>query len=245
MYDNTYRTNNKNLAFFQVISLNNHGKTFSCAFSFINSEKEAAFKQIIDQINNHRVQIGAQEPGVTITNFDFRIKSAVAAIYPRAKPQLCIFHINKNVALHIQRKWDPDAIATVAATETARLAQEVGEAYVAQNPNVGDPFATPDDEATPNNLQEVVERLRRLTTNPKEEEVGNLPSEIEYSKAGLYELWCYMVYSLVEELFYKAYDLMKKHFILQEEFLNYIETILILVKEQWATCFINKNFNFG
>ena len=32
LYDNTYKTNNKNLAFFQIVALNHLGKAFSCSF---------------------------------------------------------------------------------------------------------------------------------------------------------------------------------------------------------------------
>jgi hypothetical protein len=37
MYDNTYKTNNKGLALFQMVGINNLGKCFSCAFGLINT----------------------------------------------------------------------------------------------------------------------------------------------------------------------------------------------------------------
>jgi len=43
MYDNTYKTNNKNLAFFQVVGLNNQGMAFSCGFSLIDNKREEGF----------------------------------------------------------------------------------------------------------------------------------------------------------------------------------------------------------
>ena len=44
MYDNTYKTNNKNFAFFNVISLNYFNKYFNFRFSFINNENSNNFK---------------------------------------------------------------------------------------------------------------------------------------------------------------------------------------------------------
>jgi len=38
LYDNTYKTNNKNLAFFQIVALNYLGIAFSYAFGLINNE---------------------------------------------------------------------------------------------------------------------------------------------------------------------------------------------------------------
>ena len=42
------------------------------------------------------------------------MRAAVAKVYPHAKPQICIFHHNKNVTLHIKRKWNKEAAAAVA-----------------------------------------------------------------------------------------------------------------------------------
>jgi len=115
MYDNTYKTNNKGLAFFQVVSLNNLGMAFSCSFSLINNEKQEGFDWLMQQVDAHRRRIGAKPPCVTITDYNKAMKAAVAKVYPNAKPQICIFHINKNAALNIKRKWDKRAAAEVAA----------------------------------------------------------------------------------------------------------------------------------
>lgn len=39
MYNNTYRTNNKGLVLFQIISISFIGKAFSCGFGFINNKR--------------------------------------------------------------------------------------------------------------------------------------------------------------------------------------------------------------
>jgi hypothetical protein len=117
MYDNTYKTNNKNLAFFQVVSLNQYGKTFNCAFGLINNERQEGFDWLMDQVNARRIEIGANPPRITITDFDHAMRNAVARVYPEAQRQLCIFHINKNMVSHVKRKWDKRAAAQVAQNE--------------------------------------------------------------------------------------------------------------------------------
>ena len=128
MYDNTYKTNNKGLAFFQVVSLNHLGKVFSCAFGLIDNERQEGFDWLMDQVNAHRERIGAGKPAITLTDFDKAMKNSVARVYPDADAQICIFHINKNVVLQVKRKWDKKAAAQVNAGYLARQAQQVAQA---------------------------------------------------------------------------------------------------------------------
>ena len=53
----------------------------------------------MDQVDAICARIGATIPGVTITDYDDAIRNTVTRVYPEAKLQICIFHINKNVAL--------------------------------------------------------------------------------------------------------------------------------------------------
>jgi len=42
------------------------------------------------------------------------MRATVTKVYPLTKPQICIFYINKNMALHIKRKWNKAAAIIVA-----------------------------------------------------------------------------------------------------------------------------------
>ena len=42
------------------------------------------------------------------------IRATVIKVYPLTKPQICIFYINKNIALYIKRKWNKAATIVVA-----------------------------------------------------------------------------------------------------------------------------------
>ncbi len=50
-------------------------------------------------------RLGAPPPEVFITDFDETMKAALRRRFPGTK-QICIFHINKNIALQFKRKWE-------------------------------------------------------------------------------------------------------------------------------------------
>ena len=114
LYDNTYKTNNKGLAFFQVVGLNHLGMAFVCGFGLINNERQDGFNWLMDQVNANRARVGALTPSITITDYNDAIRNAIARVYPEAQPQICIWHINKNVALNFKKKWDRNVVAAVA-----------------------------------------------------------------------------------------------------------------------------------
>ena len=103
MYNNIYKINNKNLAFFQIIGIIGTRYTFNYSFGLVNNERKEGFNWLIDQVNARREAIGAAKPLVIITDFDTAIRSAVKRVYPYTQSQLYIFYINKNVILNIKK----------------------------------------------------------------------------------------------------------------------------------------------
>ena len=87
---------------------------FVCGFGLINNERQEGFDWLMDQVNNVRESIGAKPPTITITDYDDAMRNAIARVYPEATPQVCVFHINKNVALRIKKEWNKEAAARVA-----------------------------------------------------------------------------------------------------------------------------------
>lgn len=83
------------------------------AWGFINNERQEGFDWLMEQVDHVRQEINAAPPEVTITDYDSAMKNAVARVYPAARPQLCIFHINKNVNLKFHQRWDKSAAARV------------------------------------------------------------------------------------------------------------------------------------
>ena len=74
---------------------------------------------------------------------------------------------------------------------------------------------------------------------------SSLPTEIEYSKAGCYNLWAHTLYAPTIELFQAAWDMMKEIFASQIIFLQYLEGTYLPICHQWATCHTNQLPNFG
>jgi len=179
------------------------------------------------QVDHTRASIDAKPPNVTITDFDTSMKAAIAEVYPEAKPQICVFHINKNVTLHIKRKWNK-AVAAAVAEATG-------------NPP---PRSQEEQEAELDQVEEqaVVDRANRpLDGNP-----GPRPEDVvEYSMAGLYKLWEGIVYAHTVEDYDKAWQKLKDYFGQQTAIIDYLEETWLPYEDQWAGCHINKVLNFG
>jgi hypothetical protein len=191
MYDNTYKTNKTGWAFFQICTKNHFNQAVSCAFGLIDNERQEGFDWLASQILITSQRLGIPPPGVTITDFDAAMKNALGAAFPQAKPQICIFHLNKNIALNLKRKWKREAVP--AGCEPRTEAEEL----------------TADEEG-------IVQRLNHeafeLETTPICGRYRSLPSEIEYSKAGCYELWAHIIYAPYEDLFQDAWTMMQTYF---------------------------------
>jgi len=65
------------------------------------------------------------------------MRNAVVKVYLDAKPQICIFHLNKNVKLYIAKKWNKQAVY-----EVVRALAEY-EAIYNPNPEFIPPMGTP------------------------------------------------------------------------------------------------------
>ncbi len=143
-------------------------------------------------------------------------------VFPAAKSQICIFHLNTNIKLNLKKKWGKKAnLDGYEATEGELNEEERG----------------------------VVKALNSVAIEEDQQQVctrySSLPTEVEYSKAGLYQLCAHILYAPTKELFHQAYDLMQDIFKEQTAFLNYVEHTYMPIRAQWATCFTNKYLNFG
>jgi hypothetical protein len=232
MYDNTYKTNNKGLALFQVVGLTNANMAFSCAFGLINTERQEGFGWLMEQVDSLRGEIHARPPKVTITDYDKAIRNAIAVVYPDAQPQLCIFHVNKNVALNIKKKWDKRVAAEVA-TQTQAQPQQAGDAQQ----EAGD-----DDQQAGDSVERMIHRV--LPRGGNAERTSDTDA-VEYSRAGIYKLWFHMVYAATLDDFNAAWEKLKAYFGNQADIITYLEEVWIPVVEQWAGCYLNRRLNFG
>ena len=226
-YDNTYKTNKKLLALFQVVGINHSNKTFSCGFGLINNERQEGFDWLMDQVDYFRRIAGAEPPTVTISDYDTAMKAAIARVFPNAIPLICIFHVNKNVVLHIKRKWDKQAAALVNAAHAGNAANEE------------------EDERVDEEDMGVVNRMNRVSRN--QVDIGPLLDTVAYSRHSFFTIWEHILYASSLEEFNTAYERLKAFFSQQTTLLHYLETTYMVpgIVNQWATCYTNRHLNFG
>ena len=158
---------------------------FVCGFGLINNERQEGFDWLMDQVNGNQARIGAATPSVTITDYDDALRNAIARVYPEAKPQICIFHINKNIALNFKKKWNKSTAAAVAQSITQRSVDQSTQPPADQS--------VPDDDE----VERVVNRANRAA----ESVLAPLPATVKYSLGGIYEIWLHMIYTVDLEAF--------------------------------------------
>lgn len=265
MYDNTYRTNNKGLALFQIVGMTPVGKAFSCAFGLVSNERQEGFDWLMDQVDAQRREIGAPAPEITITDYDTAMKNAVQRVYPLATPQICIFHVNKNVVLNIKRKWDKKAAEAVRREHVAAQLRastqgtqggDTDDHQPAQgtlgDPIRGDPAAEQPrgsqlrEEGLDDEDMAVVRRLNRIAIDPHQPGATPAdPAQVEHSMAGIYELWGHVLYAIDLDGFNTAWERLKAFFSEQTAIIEYLQETYMVIAPEWATCYVNKRRNYG
>ncbi|XP_044717907.1 MULE transposase domain-containing protein [Hirsutella rhossiliensis] len=103
--DNTYKVNRFNMPLLQIIGTTGLHKSFSIGFGLAAKEDEGAFQWILSQLREAGQQADIPDPGVVITDFDTALKNALDSVFPLTQQQLCVWHMIKNVVLHIKKKW--------------------------------------------------------------------------------------------------------------------------------------------
>jgi len=104
-FDNTYKTNYLGYPLFVGIGMTNLGTTFSAIFGLIDTEERPAFDFLAQSVANLCTKTGASTPQVIVTDRDMNQKAALAAVFPDAQQQSCIFHIMSNIKVHTRRDW--------------------------------------------------------------------------------------------------------------------------------------------
>lgn len=232
LFDNTYKTNNKNWAFSQVVTLSPHNLALSCAFAVVDNEREEGYNWLANQHDAHRKHLNLPPPTIVLTDYEKSMKKALKRVYPNANQQLCIFHVNKNVVLHIKRKWNKREAARI-------LAEKTGTAVPIVLDDGPEDLLELDEEDLA-----IVDRLNRAGNH--EQAVSQPPPEhVEYSRAGFYKLWEHVLYAKTLDGFTTAWKKIQDIFVAQKELVSYINTTYMPLAAEWANCYISKQPNFG
>jgi hypothetical protein len=161
------------------------------------------------------------------------LKNALLEIWPGVQQQLCIFHINKNMALNIKRKCkdnNPTNDDDEAVEPPLRPLDDL-EA----DSDVDDISDQAEEEEDVRDLNRPA--IEGATDYP-------LPGLLPDTPFGIYSLWLVMVYTAKEVDFNRAWARMQND-LDQPSLVAYIKRHLIPFKTEWACCFINQYTNFG
>ena len=102
LIDSTYNTTLFKLPFLEIVGVTSTNKTFSMAFSFLNSEKGPNFEWVLQ-----RVKLVIDEryyPRVIVTDRDLALLGACRAEFPGVHKVLCRWHISQNILQHCRGK---------------------------------------------------------------------------------------------------------------------------------------------
>ena len=89
----------------QITSITNISSNFNITFGLADNKREDGFEWLIGQLHIFQQQYKIPLPSIYIIDFDKALKNVIEMHFSNSTPQLCVFYVNKNVALNIKRKW--------------------------------------------------------------------------------------------------------------------------------------------
>ncbi len=106
VFDCTYRVNCFDMPLLQITTSTNLGTNVALGFCLVSHEDTETFTWALNQLQSLLERENIPVPGVIISDFDKAFKHAATDVFPTARQQLCLWHIIKNVILHVKKKWN-------------------------------------------------------------------------------------------------------------------------------------------
>lgn len=214
--DNTYKLNRFNMPVTQIHGINCFNTVFNIGFAFVSSESEPQYKWTLNALKKMQLKCQIPDPGMIISDFCKSFKNATTLVFPTAKQQLCIWHINKNVQKNIMEKWKGPRLPWV--DRRLRKSREKTDNRVAFEQQPAPPnLPIGVNSAVEAEAQRCLAHL--LTASPSKPlllgEDGQLDPnrQWEYSNLGLYDAWEDLMYnSKSEGDFLKRWDCLRAEF---------------------------------
>ncbi|OAQ58088.1 MULE transposase domain-containing protein [Pochonia chlamydosporia 170] len=203
-----------------VVAVSSEKTSMPICYGLLNNEQGASFEWFLKQVSRFQRAGIISSPEVIITDKDDQLRNAIRQFFPNTQLQLCVFHINSNVVLYIKKWW--------------KKTNDSEESNLDDNQNNSDAA----------DIQEL-ERGNMKVKNMKDAKFGPLPARVLQTRAGLYLLWRYMVYSRSEEEFTQAWRQLQETFSHQKRILKYLKDTYLPLKKEWACCYTRYYRNFG
>ncbi|KAI9910282.1 hypothetical protein PsorP6_011071 [Peronosclerospora sorghi] len=146
---------------YKVIVMTPFDNSATIACGLINTDLEAGFDWLMEQYRENRTR-DTEANLLTATNdADTAMRNALRKLFPDAKLQLCKFHLNKNVALDISRKWD------VQKVQPGAPSQELGQVERSYgDKNSSSEKLTAEENRRVGRLNDVVRVIEKVDQSP-------------------------------------------------------------------------------
>ncbi|KAL5610928.1 hypothetical protein FOBRF1_007045 [Fusarium oxysporum] len=218
--DATYSTNCYKMPLVTVVAVSSEKTSMPICYGLLNNEQVASFEWFLKQVSRFQRAGIISPPEVVITDKDDQLRNAIRQIFPNTQLQLCVFHINSNVVLYIKKWWKK------------------------ANGSLDSDMDDDQDNADAADVQEL-ERGNTKVKDMKNAKLGPLPKRVLNTRAGMYLLWRYMVYTRSEDDFNQAWRQIQQTFPHQERILRYLKDTYLPLKREWACCYTRYYRNFG
>ncbi|XP_021738223.1 protein FAR1-RELATED SEQUENCE 5-like [Chenopodium quinoa] len=102
--DSTYKTNQYDMPFFEIIGVTPTNHNFLVAYAFMRLESEESYRWVLQCL---RLLIGHhREPLVLLTYRELGLCAALKSVFPNTRHMLCVWHINKDVEAKVTSMFE-------------------------------------------------------------------------------------------------------------------------------------------
>lgn len=260
LFDNTYKVNRFNMPLLNITGITSLHTNFHVAFSLASGEAEADFTWQLGCLNRLRAQHEIREPTVILSDFSRAFKRAASLAFASSPQQLCVWHIMKNVAHHITKKW-------IKSTATASdLLLEADEKHAIDDrtalsddqpgpdpPSYKGPTSDEADEAD-EDPEEAKDSLKadQNTVDIRAETLPLQPQKPAFdikewpdNQDGFMKAWKAVVYADTEEIFWTTWALLKKRYQRQIPLINYLIQYYLPWRNQYCQFAVSQIRNYG
>lgn len=266
--DATYNVDNFGMPLFQLNGVTSTHSTFNIYWALLGGESAETFYWVLDTIKQVAMDYKIQLPSVIISDYDMGFQKAAYAVFPTnrlhgqpgTKHQLCLWHVLKNVAHNVKKKWNGSLEGTYLG-ETGSIKGSGIRGEGIRNTHDRDPEEYRVDGVVDvgaailaTNLLEPADRLQRSANAHKDPHkklpanYGRAPRDSERS----YTNDADGIVCLIRDYIYRRIDDHdsfweegKKEFPDQPETLVYWEKYYIPYKEEICVFYTSRNRNFG
>jgi hypothetical protein len=237
--DNTYKVNRHNMPLCQINGITALHTTFPVAYCLVSGEREEIFSWVLGQLKDIATAEGIPDPLVIISDFDKAFKRAARSVYGSSQHQICLWHVMKNVAFNVKKKWNGPLEGSVLVEAGNGAGNNIPDDDVDDIDESGASRDPGDDSARADNSRMAVAAATRLL-EPSDQSI-HLSSQVRNAHTatlqaqstgssrkyvdnpdGILLAWKAVVYADTEDDFWAAWSLLKAEFAEQPGRLDFV-----------------------